>query len=109
MTTPKTPLRVYADTSVFGGCLDTEFMTESLRFFEEVRQGQFIVVVSNVTLDELELAPDLVRAVLAELNPTQVEIVSTSPGSDGLRDEGVNSLRGYRSPRIYSPREVVTL
>jgi hypothetical protein len=22
--------------------------------------------------------------------------------------EGVNSLRGYRSPRIYSPREVVT-
>ena len=156
MTTLKTPLRVYADTSVFGGCLDTEFMTESLRFFEEVRQGQFIVVVSNVTLDELELAPDLVRAVLADLHPTQVEIVSTSPGSDGLRDaylnagvvgpsssndaahiavaticnvdlvvswnfkhivhfekiggyEGVNSLRGYRSPRIYSPREVVTL
>ena len=23
--------------------------------------------------------------------------------------EGVNSLLGYRSPRIYSPREVVTL
>jgi hypothetical protein len=22
--------------------------------------------------------------------------------------EGINSLRGYRSPKIYSPREVVT-
>jgi PIN domain len=148
-------LRVYADTSVFGGCCDDEFKTESVRFFEEVRQGQFVVVVSNVTLDELELAPDPVRSVLVDLPPQQVEIVSTSPESDGLRNayleagvvgpastndaahiavatvsnvdlvvswnfkhivhfekiggyEGVNSLRGYRSPRIYSPREVVT-
>src|SRR5580704_6001106 len=155
MTTIKRPLRVYADTSVFGGCFDDEFKAESVGFFEEVRQGRFIVVVSNVTLDELELAPDLVRGVLADLPPQQVEIVSASPESDALRDayleaavvgpasindaahiavatiskvdlvvswnfkhivhferiggyEGVNSLRGYRSPRIYSPREVVT-
>ena len=155
MTTVKKPLRVYADTSVFGGCFDDEFKAESVRFFDEVRQGQFVVVVSNVTLDELELAPDPVRGVLAGLPPGQVEIVSTSPESDGLRKayleaavvgpassndaahiavatvsgadmvvswnfkhivhfekiggyEGVNSLRGYRSPRIYSPREVVT-
>ena len=155
MTTVKKPLRVYADTSVFGGCFDDEFKAESVRLFDEVRQGQFVVVVSNVTLDELELAPDPVRGVLAGLPPGQVEIVSTSPESDGLRKayleaavvgpassndaahiavatvsgadmvvswnfkhivhferiegyEGVNSLRGYRSPRIYSPREVVT-
>jgi hypothetical protein len=151
----KKPLRVYADTSVFGGCFDDEFKTESVRFFDEVRQGQFVLVVSNVTLDELELAPEFVRGVLAGLPSLQVEIVSTSPESDDLRDayleaavvgpsssndaahiavatvsnvdmvvswnfkhivhfekiggyEGVNSLRGYRSPRIYSPREVVT-
>ena len=151
----KKPLRVYADTSVFGGCFDDEFKKESFRFFEQVRQGQFVVVVSDVTLDELELAPEEVRAVLAGLPPQRVEIVRTSPESDGLRNayleamvvgpastndaahiavatiasvdlvvswnfkhivhfekiggyEGVNSLRGYRSPRIYSPREVVT-
>jgi hypothetical protein len=155
MTTVKSPLRVYADTSVFGGCFDDEFRTESVRFFEEVRQGQFVVVVSNITLDELELAPDRVRAVLADLPPQQVEIVNTSLSSDGLRDayldavvvgpasrndaahiavattsgvdlvvswnfkhivhfekiggyESVNSLHGFRSPRIYSPKEVVT-
>ena len=86
MTTVKKPLRVYADTSVFGGCFDDEFKTESVRFFEEVRQGQFVVVVSNVTLDELELAPDRVRGVLADLPLQQVEIVSTSPESEGLRN-----------------------
>jgi len=154
--TVKTPLRVYADTSVFGGCFDDEFRAESVRFFEEVLEARFVVVVSNVTLDELELAPDLVRGVLADLRPEYVEIVTTSRESDRLRDaymeaavvgpasrndaahiavatvsnvdlvvswnfkhivhfekiggyEGVNSLRGYRSPRIYSPREVVTL
>jgi len=155
MTGVKKPLRVYADTSVFGGCFDEKFQIERVRFFEEVRQGLFVVVVSNVTLDELALAPDAVRGVLANLLPEQVEIVSTSPESDGLRNayleagvvgpassndaahiavattsnvdlvvswnfkhivhfekiggyEGVNSLLGYRSPRIYSPREVVT-
>jgi hypothetical protein len=85
MTTENKTLRVYADTSVFGGCFDNEFMTESVRFFEKVRQGKFVLVVSNVTLDELELAPDPVRAVLADLPLQQVEVVSTSPVSDRLR------------------------
>jgi len=53
MTTVKKPLRVYADTSVFGGCFDDEFKAESVRFFDEVRQGQFVVVVSNVALDRV--------------------------------------------------------
>jgi hypothetical protein len=148
------PRRVYADTSVFGGCFDVEFSAESIRFFEEVRQGYFVVVVSDVTLDELELAPERVRGVLVGLPPSRIEIVNSSVESDELRDaylassvvgpassndaahiagatvsnvdlvvswnfkhivhfekiggyEGVNSLRGYRSPRIYSPREVV--
>jgi hypothetical protein len=80
------PLRVYADTSVFGGCFDDEFETESIQFFEEVRQGQIVLVVSNVTLDELELASDGVRGVLAGLPPQQVEIVRTSPESHALRN-----------------------
>lgn len=83
MTTMKKALRVYADTSVFGGCFDDEFKNESIRFFEEVRQGQFVAVVSDVTLDELELAPEGVRAVLADLPPQQVEIVWTSPSPMG--------------------------
>ena len=65
MTRVKRTLRVYADTSVFGGCFDDEFRVESVRFFEEVRSGRFVLVVSDVTLDELGLAPESVRRVLA--------------------------------------------
>lgn len=38
--------RVYADTSVFGGCFDDEFSYESIKFFEEVAQRKFILVLS---------------------------------------------------------------
>ena len=31
------PLRVYVDTSVFGGCFDAEFAEQSTRFFDLVR------------------------------------------------------------------------
>ena len=31
------PLRVYVDTSVFGGCFDAEVAAESARFFDLVR------------------------------------------------------------------------
>jgi len=122
----KKPLRVYADTSVFGGCFDDEFKTESVRFFEEVRQGRFVVVVSNVTLDELELAPHPVRS--GSRGPVSINdaahIAVATISSVGLvvswnfkhivhfekigAYEEVNSQCGYRSPRIYSPREVVT-
>ena len=154
MTSVKRTLRVYADTSVFGGCFDDEFRAESVRFFEEVRSGRFVLVVSDVILDELGLAPESVRRILADQPASQVEFVTSSEESNGLKQayldagivgpasgndaahialatifgaelvvswnfkhivhfekiagyEGVNSLRGYRSPKIYSPREVV--
>ena len=47
------PLRVYVDTSVFGGCFDAEFEAESRRFFDLVRAGRVVVMVSSVVLDEL--------------------------------------------------------
>ena len=154
MTSVKRTLRVYADTSVFGGCFDDEFRAESTRFFEDVRSGRFVVVVSDVTLDELGLAPESVRRILADLPQSRVEVVNSSEESNDLKQayldagvvgpasrndaaqialatifgadlvvswnfkhivhfekiagyEGVNRLRGYRSPKIYSPREMV--
>lgn len=80
----KKPLRVYADTSVFGGCFDKEFDAASLRFFEQVRDGSFTVVVSDVTLVELNRAPEPVRRILAELAQSRVEQVASTPESDAL-------------------------
>ncbi len=152
----KTPLRVYADTSVFGGCFDEEFDVASVRFFEQVREKSFILVVSEVTLDELDFAPERVRRILAEIPESCVERVAVTPESEALAREyldakvvgssclddarhiavatimgvdivvswnfkhivhfekimgyeGINLTRGYRSPRIHSPRELVEL
>ena len=39
--------RVYADTSVYGGCFDEEFAQESQAFFESVRRGNQAVNLLN--------------------------------------------------------------
>ena len=45
-------IRVYVDTSVFGGTQDEEFRDVSEHFFEHVNMGRYVVLVSEVTLDE---------------------------------------------------------
>ncbi len=57
MNRKKEPLRVYADTSVFGGVFDLEFATPSQIFFTQVRSGRFQLVTSAIVQEELELAP----------------------------------------------------
>ncbi|HUY14968.1 MAG TPA: hypothetical protein VMX16_15270 [Terriglobia bacterium] len=60
-------LRVYVDTSVFGGCFDTEFAAESVRFFELVRAGKVKILVSEVVMRELAKAPARVHGLLGSL------------------------------------------
>lgn len=44
-------LRIYADTSVFGGCFDDEFAEESKAFFGDIKRGKFVLVVSTNLLN----------------------------------------------------------
>jgi len=55
--------RVYIDTSVIGGCIDEEFKEWSLKLFDEFKNGNKIAVISDITLDELELAPKKVQRI----------------------------------------------
>ena len=64
------PLRVYADTSVFGGVFDPEFSAPSRRFFEEVDAGKFVLVISPVVEEEVRSAPDVVQELFAAYNQT---------------------------------------
>ncbi len=68
--------RIYVDTSVFGGCYDDEFRDVSLQFFDAVKDGGFIVVVSRTTLDEVNEAPMRVQKVLGDLDVNSVELFS---------------------------------
>ncbi len=79
-------LRVYADTSVFGGCFDREYDVPSRRLFEECRGGRFTIVISDVTIRELQEAPERVRGVLAGLSPDEVEAIEVDGEIIALRD-----------------------
>ena len=57
-------LRVYIDTSVIGGCFDREFNEWSNLLFDEFRNGKKIAVLSDITLDELELAGKEIKNVV---------------------------------------------
>lgn len=54
-------MKVYADTSVFGGYFDEGFATWSKRLFVEFETGANTAVISDITLQELENAPIQVR------------------------------------------------
>ncbi|MBI4733253.1 MAG: PIN domain-containing protein [Rubrobacteridae bacterium] len=68
-------LRVYVDTSVIGGCLDEEFEYGSLQLINRFKNEELVVVISELTLLELEAAPKEVRAVLEELPNESIEYV----------------------------------
>jgi len=76
-------IRVYADTSVFGGILDEEFFEASQRFFSLLKKGNYVLLISAVTLDELDDAPQEVRDLLADLPGGCVEEV---PADDEVND-----------------------
>ena len=93
------PLRVYVDTSVFGGCFDAEFEAESKRFFDLVRAGRVLVMVSPVVLDELREALPQVRDLFQSTPENAVLPVDLTPDIIELRN-------AYVAAEIVSPRYV---
>ena len=78
-------LRIYADTSVFGGVFDPEFSEPSKEMFREVRYGTLSLVISPLIVEELQCAPQEVREWLEETAP-HAELISLSDESRTLRD-----------------------
>ena len=50
-------IRVYADSSVFGGSFDEEFAEDSQKFSDQVQTGRFSLLSSVLVADELGEAP----------------------------------------------------
>lgn len=83
--------RVYVDTSVFGGCLEAEFRTASRRLLAACERGALRLVISELTIAELEAAP--FRHIV---NLQRIHAYNS-----------VNLKRGYPLLEIRTPREVV--
>ena len=84
-------IRVYVDTSVFGGMHDEEFAEPTGRFFRQVQEGRFLVLVSTLSVDELNGAPECVTDVLRQLLPEQVEPVALTEEVRELAEEYVRA------------------
>ena len=84
-------IRVYADTSVFGGTQDEEFIESSRKFFERVYKGDFVVILSNVTLRELGKSPEAVQTVWQNLPPEFIEIVPINDEVEELAKEYIRA------------------
>jgi len=61
MDTKARRLRVYLDTSIFGGVFDAEFARASRRFFGRISQGVFDPVISVIVAEEIADAPPRVQ------------------------------------------------
>ncbi len=90
-------LRVYTDTSVFGGVHDDAFDLTSRMFFDLVSKGRLRVVVSEAVEDELANAPALVRSVYRTLRTDAVEHVKVSR-------ESLDLQHAYVEAKIVSPK-----
>lgn len=89
-------LRVYVDTSVFGGCLDHEFAEWSNALMDDFRTGRYSLIVSDVTSGEIALAPESVQKIFFGL----MEIAD----SLSVTEEVLELYRAYELHGILGPR-----
>ena len=75
---------IYTDTSVIGGCLDVEFESGSTPLFESFSTGKSIIVISSLTLAELENAPKPVQDILKRVPSEFVEYLEFSEDANDL-------------------------
>lgn len=69
------PIRVYADTSVYGGVFDDEFAAPSRAFFEQIDGGRYRLVTSPLLREELLEAPARVREWYERFAPGSEQVV----------------------------------
>lgn len=77
-------LHIYVDTSVIGGCEDAEFSAVSQQLWSKFRTGQYVLVISDLTLQEVEGAPDRVRRHLEEIPAGHIVRVALGPDVEEL-------------------------
>jgi predicted nucleic acid-binding protein len=99
--------RVYVDTSVIGGCFDKEFAKKSLALVQAARDGRFVLLLSDLLVDELAKARPEIQNALSDLLPHAYEEVSGGEESERLRDAYLKA--GVVGPRHAADAEHIAL
>jgi len=77
-------VRLYLDSSVFGGYYDKEFSQWTIPLIESIRAGNHVAVISDLTLKEIEPAPANVKDLLNEIIELDAELVTGNEESEEL-------------------------
>jgi predicted nucleic acid-binding protein len=85
--------RIYIDTSVFGGYFGEEFEEHTIPLFNRIKEGEFIVLYSTVTEDELENAPEKVKELVKSLRADLTEFIETT-------DEAIDLATEYITEKV---------
>lgn len=91
---------IYVDTSVIGGVYDPEFKEWSNKLIKEFEEGKKIIVISDLTLRELEEAPIQVKNVIKQIPNQNKKIVS-------LNNESIELANKYISNGKISKKYIV--
>jgi hypothetical protein len=78
--------RIYTDTSVLGGCADEQFRDDSQHLIDAFVAGSLVLVLSELTLRELEPAPELIIRAVAKVPERHIEIIAVSAEVEELAD-----------------------
>jgi hypothetical protein len=70
--------RLYIDTSVFGGFYDEEFSEFTTPLFERLQKGEFKLLFSTVTQEELSFAPGIVKELVENIKAESTEFIETT-------------------------------
>ena len=76
--------RIYIDSSVVYGAPAKEFAQDSKRFWEAFRNGEFIIIASDVLNEEIERSPQYIRDRFYLLPESQIEQVASTAESNRL-------------------------
>jgi len=79
--------RIYIDSSVVYGAPAKEFSEDSKRFWDAFRNGEFVLIVSDVLVDEVKRAPAYVRGLFATLPESQIERIVLSVKAKELAEQ----------------------
>jgi predicted nucleic acid-binding protein len=85
--------RLYIDTSVFGGYFDDEFAEFTKPLFDKISNGDFRLLFSTVTQDELEEAPEHVKDLVKHLKIEFTEFIEET-------EEAVDLAYAYISEKV---------
>jgi predicted nucleic acid-binding protein len=85
--------RIYIDTSVFGGNFDEEFKEQTVPLFDRIKEGEFIILYSTVTQDEIESAPEKVKELVKSLRADLTELIE-------ITDEAIDLATEYITEKV---------